>query len=92
MFKRSFWKQLPPNPGPALRNKLPILLLNNPTWLQFCAEFNAAIEVNPDDFDAKTLLNTMKTKTFYDRGNASSSLWSSEKPKLLNLLEELSGQ
>ncbi len=73
-------------------NKLPILLLNNPTWLQFCAEFNAAIEVNPDDFDAKTLLNTMKTKTFYDRGNASSSLWSSEKPKLLNLLEELSGQ
>lgn len=70
-------------------NQLPILLLNNPTWVEFCAQFNAAVEVDPNDFDAEALIKTMKEKVFYTQGDTSSSLWDSEKKKLLNLLEEL---
>ena len=70
-------------------NQLPILLLNNPTWVEFCAQFNAAVEVDPNDFDAEALLKTMKEKVFYTQGDTSSSLWDSEKKKLLNLLEQL---
>lgn len=70
-------------------NRLPILLLNNPTWVRFCQEFNAAIEVNPLDFDAKDLLKAMQEGTFYDKGNTSTSLWTSEQPKLLSILESV---
>ncbi len=70
-------------------NQLPILLLNNPTWVSFCEEFNAAIEVDPQDFDAKDLLHSMTTKKFYNQGDTSQSLWISEQSKLLSLLESL---
>lgn len=70
-------------------NQLPILLLNNPTWVEFCAQFNAAIEVDPNDFDAEELLDKMKNSVFYTQGDTSSSLWDGEKDKLLNLIEQL---
>jgi hypothetical protein len=70
-------------------NQLPILLLNNPTWVEFCEQFNAAIEVNPQDFNAQELLNKMKNTSFYTQGDTSTSLWNSEKEKLLAVLESI---
>ena len=70
-------------------NQLPILLLNNPTWVEFCAHFNAAIEVDPNDFDAATLLNRMINTEFYTQGDTSSSLWDGEKERFLAILENL---
>lgn len=71
-------------------NQLPILLLNNPTWIEFCAQFNAAIEVDPQDFDAKTLLQRMKNTEFYTQGDTSSSLWDGEKARFLDVIEQVS--
>lgn len=70
-------------------NQLPILLLNNPTWVEFCEQFNAAIEVNPQDFNAQELLSKMKNTSFYTQGDTSTSLWNSEKEKLLDVLESI---
>lgn len=70
-------------------NKLPILVLNNPTWVAFCDSFNAAIKIDPENYDPKHILSEMATINFYDRGDSSSSLWKSESPKLLQLLSEL---
>jgi glycosyltransferase involved in cell wall biosynthesis len=66
-------------------NKLPILLIDNPSWTAYCSQFNAAIIIDPN-LDMKELLVAMQNKTFYDRGDVSQSLWSSEAPKLLSIL------
>ncbi|OEK01088.1 hypothetical protein BFP97_06015 [Roseivirga sp. 4D4] len=70
-------------------NKLPILLLNNPTWVAFCDQFNAAIVIDPENFMPDHTLETMSKTEFYDRGNSESSLWKNEEPKLLNLIREI---
>ncbi len=70
-------------------NQLPILLLNNPTWVSYCAQFNAAIVVEPKNFSAKQTLQAMTNSQFYTEGDTSMSLWKSEEPKLIKLLEKL---
>lgn len=72
-------------------NKLPILLLDNPTWVTFCETYNAAVVLNPQDFDAEYVLNQMTTQEFYTQGDISQSLWSSESSKLLDLLKHIQG-
>lgn len=69
-------------------NKLPILLLNNPTWITFCQTYNAAVVIDPANFAAKTILLEMKSQKFYTQGDTSQSLWQSESPKLLTLLSQ----
>ncbi len=68
-------------------NKLPILLLDNPTWIDFCKSFNSAIVINPDNLNPEAILDQMKSQTFYNQGDVSSSLWDSESPKLISLLD-----
>jgi glycosyltransferase involved in cell wall biosynthesis len=67
-------------------NHLPILLLENPTWIQFCEEFNAAVTLNPEKIDAETLLQMMKTSNFYTKGDTKNSLWISEETKFLDFI------
>ena len=68
---------------------LPILMLNNPTWISFCNEFNAAIAINPADYDPKALLDQMLAGGFYSKGDTSSSLWETEEARFLSLIDEL---
>jgi glycosyltransferase involved in cell wall biosynthesis len=70
-------------------NKLPIILLNNPTWVNFCNELNAAAPIDPNDFDPAALLDAMKKYDFYSKGDVSTSLWQSEEVKLLKMLNAL---
>ncbi|MBO3697022.1 glycosyltransferase [Roseivirga sp. E12] len=70
-------------------NKLPILLLSNPTWVEFCNQFNAAIVITPENFEPKRILETMANGQFYNQGDTSSSLWKSEEPKLIKLIDSL---
>jgi glycosyltransferase involved in cell wall biosynthesis len=70
-------------------NQLPMLILNNPTWMDFCEEFNAGIALDPDAYDPKALLYAMKKGGFYTKGNVSTSLWQSEEVKLLQMLDAL---
>lgn len=69
-------------------NKLPILLLNNPTWIKFCDEFNAAIPMDPAHFDPNKILALMKNSNFYTKGEFQTSLWESEEPKFLNFIAQ----
>lgn len=70
-------------------NKLPILLLDNPTWVSFCDQFNAAIVIEPSHFNATDTLKAMTEGQFYTKGDTSISLWKSEEPKFINLIESL---
>lgn len=70
-------------------NKLPILLLNNPTWVEFCDQFNAAIVVDPENFQPDQILEAMVKSNFYDRGDSNSSLWKNEESKLVELVAQL---
>lgn len=70
-------------------NQLPIIALDNPTWVEFCSQFNAAIHLNRSNYSPEDVLKDMQQKTFYDSGDTSSSLWSTEAPKLINLIDSL---
>ena len=70
-------------------NHLPILLLNNPHWVSFCQEYNAAIPIDPAHYEAKALLATMKSGEFYTMGDTNNSLWNNEEPKLLSTISKL---
>lgn len=70
-------------------NQLPIILLNNPTWVQFCEEFNAAIAVDPLGFDAQKLLHQIRHNQFYTKGSPLNSRWETEETKFLDFIEKL---
>lgn len=70
-------------------NKLPILLLNNTTWVTFCQTYHAAVVVDPEDFEAADVLNQMTKEQFYTQGDISESLWESESAKLLAVLSSI---
>ncbi len=66
-------------------NHLPILLTDNPHWMAFCQQFNAALVVN-ETTDLNDLLSQMKDRQFYDRGDTSLCLWEKEGEKLLEFI------
>lgn len=70
-------------------NHLPIIMLNNPTWVEFCNHFNAAIPVDTESYDSRALYDKMKSGIFYDIGDTSICDWQTEEPKLLNLIDSL---
>ncbi len=70
-------------------NKLPIIALDNPTWITFCEQFNAAIHLNPNDFDPAKVLDEMSTTDFYSKGDTKTSLWRTEAEKLNQLIDSL---
>ena len=70
-------------------NKLPIIALDNPTWVEFCSQFNAAIHLSISDYDPGNLLDQMTTNEFYTKGDVSSSLWKTESTKLKSLVDSL---
>lgn len=70
-------------------NKLPILLLNNPTWVTYCKTFNAAVVVDPESIDVASVLTQMTTQEFYTEGDISQSLWATESPKLMALISSI---
>lgn len=69
---------------------LPMLMLPLPNWVTFCEKYNAALVVEPEQFDAQAILTQMTQNTFYTQGNISEILWENEAPKWLNVLEEIS--
>jgi len=70
-------------------NQLPVLCINNPNWINFLSQFNAAIEINIKHYQPESLLVTMQNGIFYNQGDTGTSYWKSEAPKLLALIESL---
>lgn len=69
---------------------LPIIMLNNPTWINFCEEFNAAIAIDPRQYEPQELLNQMMAGNFYSKGDTTSSLWETEEARFLAVIDEIS--
>ena len=70
-------------------NKLPIIALDNPTWIEFCGQFNAAIHINPSNFNPQKTLDLMLSGKFYTKGDVTSSLWETESLRLKDLINSL---
>ena len=70
-------------------NHLPIIMLDNPTWIGFCASFNAAIPIDPEQYDPQQLLHQMKKGTFYDVGDTRESYWETEEPHYLQAIQQI---
>ena len=65
-------------------NQLPLLLVDNPYWVDYCEQFNAALVVK-SDHDPEDLLAQINSATFYDKGDTHTALWSNEKSDFLSL-------
>ena len=65
----------PPNPSTLhstptklyeyLAYRLPMLLIDHPDWVARCAPYRAAVAFNPEDFNAGSILQALKTGPFY---------------------------
>ena len=71
-----------------LAYRLPILLIDNPRWLQVCEPFNAAVPFNTDDFSAKAILRALREHKFYTTV-PQDVFWSGEEQKLLQSIENV---
>ena len=64
-------------------------MLNNPTWVSFCQSFNAALPVDPQQYDPQDLLHKMKQGQFYNVGDTRQSYWETEEPRYLGTIEQI---
>ena len=48
-----------------LAYRLPMLLIDHPAWVARCAPYGAAVAFDPENFDAGSVLQALKTRTFY---------------------------
>lgn len=65
----------PPNPSTLnstptklyeyLAYRLPMLLIDHPAWVARCASYRAAVPFDPENFDSASVLQALKTQTFY---------------------------
>ncbi len=70
-------------------NRLPMIILDNPTWVRFCKEYDAALAINPSQLNPAHLLELMKNSKFYTVGQPEDSLWSTEEHKLISFMKSL---
>ncbi len=70
-------------------NKLPVICRNNPLWIKYLGQFNGVIEVSPDQLNIERLHSSITNNIFYNAGDTSISLWSSEEPKLHRMMESI---
>lgn len=65
-------------------NQLPILLIDNPHWISYCNQFNAALVVKKNMLPEQ-ILESMTSMKFYDKGDTRTSLWASEEKAFLSI-------
>lgn len=68
---------------------LPILLINHPPWMEFCAPYAAALVFDPRHIRAGEMLNQMRSADFYTRTPGEEVFWESEGDKLVALVDRL---
>lgn len=66
--------------------ELPFLLTNNRPWVNFAAQFNAAVVIEFDQIDAYRTLEAMRTQPFYSKGMSSADQisWETEEMKFVS--------
>jgi len=69
--------------------RLPILLHNHKPWLQLANKYTAAIPINFENPDIKSIYKQMLSDKFYPKGVDDHILWVGEEQKLLSCIEEI---
>jgi len=87
-------------PNPSTRNtiptklfeylgaRLPILLINHPPWMEFCAPYSAALVFDPSHIDPAEMLHRMRNTEFYTRNPGEEVLWESEAGRLVATVDD----
>src|SRR5690606_12656579 len=87
-------------PNPSTRNtiptklfeylgaRLPILLINPPPWMEFCAPYSAALVFDPSHTDPAEMLHRMRNTEFYTRNPGEEVLWESEAGRLVATVDD----
>lgn len=80
----STWESYPTKLYEYMGYRLPILLIDNPRWISYCAPYRAAVVFSADNrsIDTPALLAEMRQGTFYV-DPPQNVFWESEAPKLL---------
>lgn len=69
--------------------RLPMILQNNPYWVDFCQPHQACIPIDFSSFDAKSILGKYDTTDFYSAGIPMDIHWEKEESKMLKTFENL---
>jgi hypothetical protein len=85
----------PPNPSTVhstptklyeyLGYRLPMLLIDHPDWVARCAPYHAAVTFNPENFDARVVLQALTTGSFYT-ASPRDVYWEDEENKLFDAI------
>jgi glycosyltransferase involved in cell wall biosynthesis len=81
----STWDSMPTKLYEYLANRLPILLVNNPKWVDYCRQFDAAVVFDPNKFLAVTVYENLGKNQFYST-DPQDVYWESLAPKLLSMI------
>ncbi len=84
----STWSSYPTKLYEYLGYRLPVLLVINPRWVDYCRAYAAAIVFDPDQINPHALLREMKSRSFYTAG-VPEVYWDSEAPKLLQVVSAI---
>ena len=60
---------------------LPILLIENPLWEEYCRQYQAAVIFDPDNINAEAILSKMISEPFYVK-KPEDAFWESEEGKV----------
>lgn len=67
---------------------LPILLQNHPQWLSLANSYNAAVAIDHQDFNAKSILDKLHDQYFYSTKPGQEVLWAGEEEKVLRVVKK----
>lgn len=68
--------------------KLPIILAPHPVWTRICDECNAALIIDPQNFDPKIILQRLEAQSFYI-SNPDNIYWENYESRLVSLISSL---
>ncbi|MCG8322363.1 MAG: glycosyltransferase [Cytophagales bacterium] len=71
--------------------RLPMIMQNNPYWIDFCQPHHACIPVNFLSFDASKVMDRYYATTFYNSDKPMDIYWEKEEMKLFKVLDRLVG-
>ncbi|MDN5210699.1 glycosyltransferase [Fulvivirgaceae bacterium BMA12] len=69
--------------------RLPLILQNNPYWVDFCLSHGSCIPIDFLSFDPEKVLDKYSKTTFYRTGKSMDIYWETEEVKLLQAIENL---
>lgn len=72
-----------------MAHQLPMIISNNPYWIDFCQPYNACISVNFNQLDPAAVLTAIKTQPFYMPEMPMDIYWESEEAKMLEAIAKL---